>query len=226
MSATCPYCRTAFEGDDEIISCSGCATEHHAECLQENGGCTVFGCSQAPLEEPKISVSNQDFAPAGRQQPAVQNAPSFLNLSGPVAPIQTEGALEAPVPQPVPATPPTATPTPPPPRLPGAAPPRPPGVIQSNHVPTRTYPTFGGYAAPPPEIHSYTPRKSRVVFVLLAVFLGAFGGHNFYAGYVKKAVIQLCITLLSCFFGSVISWVWAIVEAFMVDRDEDGVAFV
>jgi TM2 domain-containing membrane protein YozV len=89
-----------------------------------------------------------------------------------------------------------------------------------------TFPTFGGYAAPPPEIYSYTPRKSRVVFVLLAVFLGAFGGHNFYAGYVKKGVIQLCITLFSCFFGSLISWVWAIVEACMVDRDEDGIAFV
>jgi TM2 domain-containing membrane protein YozV len=110
--------------------------------------------------------------------------------------------------------------------LPGAMPLRPPGVIHSDHSPTMTYPTFGGYAAPPPAIHSYTPRKSRVVFVLLAVFLGAFGGHNFYAGYVKKGVIQLCITLLSCFFGSVVSWIWAIAEACMVDRDNDGIAFV
>ena len=226
MSATCPYCRTAFERDDEIISCSGCATEHHAECLQENGGCTVFGCSQAPLEEPKISVSTQDFASGGRQESAVQYAPSFLNLSGPVAPLRTEGEREAPALPPVPAVPPTATPTPPPPRVQGAMPPPSPGIFPSNYVPTMTYPTFGGYAAPPPEIHSYTPRKSRVVFVLLAVFLGAFGGHNFYAGYVKKAVIQLCITLFSCFFGSVISWIWAIVEAFMIDRDEDGIAFI
>ncbi len=55
----------------------------------------------------------------------------------------------------------------------------------------------------PPVFDGYEPRKSRVVFVLLAVFLGAFGGHNFYAGYVKKAVIQLCITLFSCFTGVV-----------------------
>ncbi len=230
MSATCPYCRTPFETDDEIISCSGCATQHHTECLQENGGCTVFGCSQAPLEEPKISVSNQDFVNAGHPQPAAQNAPSFLNLSGPSAPIQPEGTSETLAPQPalpVPPVPPSATPTPPPPRPPGAMPPpRPPGVIYSNHAPAMTYPTFGGYVAPPIEIHSYTPRKSRVVFVLLAVFLGAFGGHNFYAGYVKKGVIQLCITLFSCFFGSLICWIWAIAEAFMVDHDDDGIAFL
>jgi TM2 domain-containing membrane protein YozV len=101
------------------------------------------------------------------------------------------------------------------------------GGFQTSHVPVVSYPTFSGYAPPPPgPISSYEPRKSRVVFVLLAVFLGAFGGHNFYAGYVKKAVIQLCITLFSCFTGSFISWIWAIVEACMVNRDDDGIAFV
>ena len=55
-----------------------------------------------------------------------------------------------------------------------------------------------------------------------SVFLVHSGGHNFYAGYVKKAVIQLCITLFSCFTGSFISWIWAIVEACMVNRDDDG----
>jgi TM2 domain-containing membrane protein YozV len=109
------------------------------------------------------------------------------------------------------------------------APPPPPAMsgFQTSHVPVISYPTFGGYAPPPPApISGYEPRKSRVVFVLLAVFLGAFGGHNFYAGYVKKAVIQLCITLFSCFTGSFISWIWAIVEACMVNRDDDGIAFV
>ncbi len=88
-------------------------------------------------------------------------------------------------------------------------------------------PTFAGYAPPAPGvIPAYVPRKSRVVFVLLAVLLGAFGGHNFYAGHVKKAVIQLCITVFSCFLASPVSWIWAVVEACIVDRDDDGVAFV
>jgi TM2 domain-containing membrane protein YozV len=212
---SCPYCRTAFAAEDEIVACSGCVTNHHADCLQENGGCTVFGCPQAPAEEAKISVSNQDLAGSSRQPaPPSANPPSFLNLS------------EAPSPPPPLA--PLLTPTPPPPRPPGAPPPSPTmSGFRTSHVPVMTYPTFAGYAPPPPgPIDSYEPRKSRVVFVLLAVFLGAFGGHNFYAGYVKKAVIQLCITLFSCFTGSFISWIWAIVEACMVNRDDDGIAFV
>jgi TM2 domain-containing membrane protein YozV len=211
--ASCPYCRTAFEADDAIVTCSGCQTKHHADCLQENGGCTVFGCSQAPAEEPKISVSDQELVSGTRPQPPPSaHTHSFLNLS-----------------EPPPPPPPLAhTPTPPPPR-PAGAPPPPPTMsgFQTSHVPVMSYPTFAGYAPPPPApINSYEPRKSRVVFVLLAVFLGAFGGHNFYAGYVKKAVIQLCITLFSCFTGSFVSWIWAIVEACTVNRDDDGIAFV
>ena len=209
---SCPYCRTAFEADDAIVACSGCQTMHHADCLEENGGCTVFGCSQAPAEEPKISVSDRDLVSGTPSQPP-PSAPanSFLNL-----------------PQPAPPPAPLAyTPTPPPPRPAGAPPPPARSGFQTSHVPVMSYPTFAGYAPPPPApLHSYEPRKSRVVFVLLAVFLGAFGGHNFYAGYVKKAVIQLCITLFSCFTGSFISWIWAIVEACMVNRDDDGIAFV
>jgi TM2 domain-containing membrane protein YozV len=211
--ASCPYCRTAFEADDAIVTCSGCQTKHHADCLQENGGCTVFGCSQAPAEEPKISVSDQELVSGTRPQPPPSaHTHSFLNLS-----------------EPPPPPPPLAhTPTPPPPR-PAGAPPPPPAMsgFQTSPVPVMSYPTFAGYAPPPPApINSYEPRKSRVVFVLLAVFLGAFGGHNFYAGYVKKAVIQLCITLFSCFTGSFVSWIWAIVEACTVNRDDDGIAFV
>jgi TM2 domain-containing membrane protein YozV len=99
--------------------------------------------------------------------------------------------------------------------------------LHTSHVPVMTYPTFGGYAPrDPAPTDSYERHKSRVVFVLLAIFLGAFGGHNFYAGYVKKAVIQLCITILSCFAGSFVSWIWAIVEACVINQDDDGVAFV
>ena len=84
---SCPYCRTAFEADDAIVACSGCQTKHHADCLQENGGCTVFGCSQAPAEEPKISVSDRDLVSgAPSQPPPSAPANSFLNLSQPAPP--------------------------------------------------------------------------------------------------------------------------------------------
>ena len=69
------------------------------------------------------------------------------------------------------------------------------------------------------------PRKKRVQFVLLAVFLGMFGAHNFYAGYTKKGFIQVCFTVLTCFYAAVVSWVWAIVEACVVNTDADGEQF-
>ena len=65
--------------------------------------------------------------------------------------------------------------------------------------------------------------KSRVAYVVLAIFLGAFGVHNFYAGYTKKAVIQLLITLLTLGFASIVSWIWAIVDICTVTQDAAGV---
>jgi TM2 domain-containing membrane protein YozV len=88
--------------------------------------------------------------------------------------------------------------------------------------------SFGGYNAPqslaPPP--AYIPRRSRMTYILLGVLLGAFGGHNFYAGYTKRAVIQLLLTVLTCFTGAAVSWIWALVEVCMVKQDDDGVAFI
>jgi hypothetical protein len=50
--------------------------------------------------------------------------------------------------------------------------------------------------------------------------------HNFYAGYVKRGTIQLCVTLLTCFYGALASLVWAIIEICMVNQDADGTQFV
>ena len=63
--------------------------------------------------------------------------------------------------------------------------------------------------------NSYQP-KSKVIAVILAFLLGTFGIHNFYLGYTNKGLIQLLITLISCFTLSFISEIWAIVEAVML----------
>jgi TM2 domain-containing membrane protein YozV len=87
--------------------------------------------------------------------------------------------------------------------------------------------SFAGYNPPSAaETPLYIQRRSRLTYILLGVLLGAFGGHNFYAGYTKRAVIQLLVTVLSCFFGGIISWIWAIVEVCTVTQDDDGVAFI
>src|SRR5438270_8534225 len=75
---------------------------------------------------------------------------------------------------------------------------------------------------------SYVPpvrAKSKITFILLGLFLGAVGGHNFYAGYTSKAVIQLCLTVLTIGYGSPMSWIWAVIEICIVDRDNKGVQF-
>jgi len=200
MTTACPYCRAGFEPDEEITVCEACYTPHHADCYAENGGCTVFGCSKAPVDEPKISVTASET----RHSPY------------PLAP------------------PPQILRTPPPPRLPGstsAIPPPPrPFVFQGFAAYGPTPPaaiSFGGYnPAVAGPISPFIRRRSRLTYILLGVLLGPFGGHNFYAGYIQRAVVQLLLTVLSCFFGGIISWIWAIVEVCVVKQDDDGVAFI
>lgn len=40
----CPYCKTEFQPDDDIVVCSICDMPHHKDCWIENQGCTTFGC--------------------------------------------------------------------------------------------------------------------------------------------------------------------------------------
>lgn len=67
------------------------------------------------------------------------------------------------------------------------------------------------------------PPKSRTAFIVLGIFLGAFGAHNFYAGYTGKAIGQLCLTVLSLFYLAVASWIWAVIEICIIDKDSAGV---
>lgn len=40
----CPYCRDGL-GQDDLVACEACGTVHHAECMAEGGGCSIFGCA-------------------------------------------------------------------------------------------------------------------------------------------------------------------------------------
>jgi TM2 domain-containing membrane protein YozV len=69
--------------------------------------------------------------------------------------------------------------------------------------------------------------KSRVAFVLLGLFLGGLGIHNFYAGYTGRAVAQLLITLFLFWliFPLIIVGIWALIEVIVVTRDASGTPF-
>jgi TM2 domain-containing membrane protein YozV len=116
-------------------------------------------------------------------------------------------------------------PPPPPPPIAGTgvAPPPQVGVQVS---PQQGWANVQGQHAAGSVTRYYPAPKTRVIFVLLGIFLGIFGVHNFYAGYVKKGTIQLCVTLLTCFYGAIASWIWAIVEICTVGKDAEGTQFV
>jgi TM2 domain-containing membrane protein YozV len=218
VNPICPYCRTELE--EQPLECPGCGTPHHSECFAENGGCTVFGCSAAPAAEAKISVTGTELdnpQQFSRQPSVAPSTPSPRSTSGWLGTNSVLGSISSfetanrPAQDNAPAS------TPPPPQVAGtgvAPPPAPP--TRGVYAPLRPIDLF------PPA----TPPKKRVVFVLLGIFLGMFGAHNFYAGYIKKAVIQLCISVLTCFYAAIASWIWAIVEACTIKNTADGQEFV
>ena len=56
--------------------------------------------------------------------------------------------------------------------------------------------------------------KDRTTYILLAVFLGTYGVHNFYAGYSEKAKSQLILGITCC--CSIVSWITAIMDIMTV----------
>lgn len=69
--------------------------------------------------------------------------------------------------------------------------------------------------------------KGRTAYVLLGLFLGGLGIHNFYAGYTNKAVAQLLITLLAgwLILPLIAVWIWVLVEICTVTKDAQGNQF-
>jgi TM2 domain/Prokaryotic RING finger family 1 len=212
--AICPYCRGPIEaeaGNEQV--CAGCGTPHHADCYAENGGCTVFGCSAAPAEEPKVRLSGSEIANPVPVSPAVLGSPD----SG-------SGAA-------LPGAPAVRVKAPPPPLPPGA-------VLPAQSAPT---PRFGSAsvlfgAQPVAAVAAAAPAadmvfeadpeaKNRTTFIILGVLLGPIGIHNFYAGYTGRGIAQLLITLLTVGFASPMTWVWAVIEVLTVDRDSEGHKF-
>ena len=207
----CPYCRMAFdEASPPRIFCTACGMPHHEDCYLENGGCTVFGCKRAPADDPKLQVSQSDLSA----------------VSVPVQPYAPVQAYAPVVPQAAPVQ--GYQPS----RYSGPwvcrkRPPLPPRKFRrraESTVAAVPAPCFCGayaYAAP---VYGST-HKSRTSYIVLGIFLGSLGIHNFYAGYTGRAVGQLCLTVLTLGYLGIVSWIWAIIEICIVEKDSTGLRF-
>ncbi len=58
--------------------------------------------------------------------------------------------------------------------------------------------------------------KSKLAAGLLGIFLGWVGAHRFYLGYTGIGLVQLLLTLLTCFYGALITGPWGLVEGIMI----------
>ena len=187
----------------------------------------MFGCSQAPADEAKVTVSATDMMGNVVTRQVTAPAASSISLGAGYTTFRAP-ALQGPA---VAAEPPAASasavasPPPPPPPMAGTGIAPPPLA--------RPIPPAAGQVVPRPvNYYQENQPKTRVIFVLLGLFLGIFGVHNFYAGYTKKGAMQLVATVLIAIYSQIaawlwlVVWLWAIVEICLVNQEADGTQFV
>ena len=56
------------------------------------------------------------------------------------------------------------------------------------------------------------PRKSKLAAGLLGIFLGGWGIHRFYLGYINIGIIQIVVTLITCGTGGL----WGFIEGILI----------
>lgn len=67
-----------------------------------------------------------------------------------------------------------------------------------------------------------------IVYILSAFFLGTIGIHNFYAGYWKRGLVQLCLTVMAqymLYIPLLFTSLWAEMELLFVNKTPDGRLF-
>lgn len=182
---------------------------------------------EEPAEQPTFEAPEPTFEapePAATEptHAAPDAEPADDAPAAPAAPADEPAAAQPTFAAPADAQP--GTPPPPPfgaPAQPGPAPYGAPGQGQAP------------YGAPNPGQQSYgapnqqffqgseynTPvggAKSKIVAGILGILLGALGIHNFYLGYMKKAIIQLLITVVSIGLLSWVSAIWGLIEGILI----------
>ena len=79
--------------------------------------------------------------------------------------------------------------------------------------------TRGGTVASQGPVLPYRPAR-RMIYMVLGLFFGAFGMHNFYAGRIARALTQLLISCLTLLYALPISALWAYVSSSKTAKDD------
>lgn len=66
--ANCPICQTAVGVDDFVVTCPDCQQVLHRECWSEVGGCSTYGCSQAPALDKSDATAPQTLTAWGDEK--------------------------------------------------------------------------------------------------------------------------------------------------------------
>ena len=85
------------------------------------------------------------------------------------------------------------------------------------------HPTYGGGYGTPGYGYEVWSDKSKIAAGLLGIFVGGWGVHRFYLGFVGIGVLQIFVTLATCGVGAL----WGFIEGILyltgsMDRDVDG----
>jgi len=64
QGATCPTCQSRVAAGDSVVTCPSCGQLHHRECWAEVGGCSTYGCDQAPAA-PKAETAGPPLSAWG-----------------------------------------------------------------------------------------------------------------------------------------------------------------
>lgn len=97
---SCPYCRFPLKQGAPITECTTCHTVHHAECWEENGGCSITGCTGGPtlatqVHAPAPPVPTAAGTPASAPAPQASPAASPQIRAPGQMPIALAAALAA-----------------------------------------------------------------------------------------------------------------------------------
>lgn len=78
-------------------------------------------------------------------------------------------------------------------------------------------------SCPMGQLNVFHVRKKRTTYILLGIFLGIWGAHNFYAGYNGRGTAQLLLTIFTgwLLLPLISIMIWNIVEICVVNRDGD-----